>query len=91
MTPSRVSRQTTRSLVGLAAGVGFFINGVVLGAGFTASSTTSVLLTIAIALEYLFLDPALADPSTLPRNCRSSPYPRGLALLTVWAPPRRRP
>ncbi|MDA3920107.1 MAG: ZIP family metal transporter [Salinisphaera sp.] len=64
-------------------GIDFFIDGVVLGAGFTNDSQTGILLTIAITLEYLFV--GLSVAATLPTR---SPWalialPTGLALFTI--------
>jgi len=81
----RAERQGSPWAVGLIAtiGVDFFIDGVVLGAGFANDSQTGILLTIAITLEYLFVGLALA--ATLPTR---SPWalialPTGLALFTI--------
>jgi ZIP family zinc transporter len=67
-----------------ATGIDFFIDGVVLGAGFAAGARTGVLLTIALAIEYLFVGLSLA--ATLAgRTTRVvvAAAPVALALLTV--------
>jgi ZIP family zinc transporter len=67
-----------------ATGVDFFIDGVILGAGFAAGARTGVLLTIALAVEYLFVGLSLA--ATLAgRTSRAvvAAAPVALALLTV--------
>jgi len=49
--------------VGMAAAIGLdiFIDGLVTGAGFAVSSQTGILLTIALALEFLFLGLSIAS------------------------------
>jgi ZIP family zinc transporter len=67
-----------------ATGIDFFIDGIILGAGFTAATTTGVLLTIALAIEYLFvglsLSATLAGKTSRPVVAAA---PIALALLTV--------
>ena len=84
-TERRAKRRGSPLAIGLIAtiGIDFFIDGVVLGAGFANDSQTGILLTIAITLEYLFVGLALA--ATLPTR---SPWalialPTGLALFTI--------
>ena len=43
-----------------ATGVDFLIDGVILGAGFTAGGHTGILLSIALAIEYVFVSLSLA-------------------------------
>ncbi|GAB3683718.1 ZIP family metal transporter [Salinisphaera aquimarina] len=64
-------------------GIDFFIDGVVLGAGFTNDSQTGILLTIAITLEYLFV--GLSVAATLPTRAPWAliALPTGLALFTI--------
>jgi ZIP family zinc transporter len=83
-------RREQRGLQGLplgfatATGVDFFIDGVILGAGFATGARTGVLLTIALAVEYLFVGLSLA--ATLAgKTSRTvvAAAPVVLALLTV--------
>jgi zinc transporter, ZIP family len=59
-------RREQRGLQGLPVGlatataIDFFIDGVILGAGFAAAARTGLLLTIALAIEYLFVGLSLA-------------------------------
>lgn len=64
-------------------GLDFLIDGVVLGAGSASDSTTGILLTIAITLEYLFV--GLSVAATVPNSARwlRIALPTGLALFTV--------
>ena len=68
----------------LATGVDFLIDGVILGAGFSAGPTTGLLLAIALAIEYLFvglsLSAAFAGHTSRPVTALA---PAALALLTV--------
>ncbi|MBH04148.1 MAG: transporter [Xanthomonadales bacterium] len=81
----RSKRRGSPVAIGLIAtiGIDFLIDGVVLGAGFASDRSTGILLTIAIALEYLFV--GLSVSATLPTR---SPWaliglPTMLALLTL--------
>jgi ZIP family zinc transporter len=67
-----------------ATGIDFLIDGVILGAGFTAGASTGVLLTIALAIEYLFVGLSLS--ATLAGKASRlvvAGAPVALALLTV--------
>lgn len=68
----------------VATGVDFLVDGVILGAGFSAGADTGVLLTVALAVEYLFvglsLSAALAGVASRPVTALAPPV---LALLTV--------
>jgi ZIP family zinc transporter len=67
-----------------ATAVDFAVDGVVLGAGFAAGVSTGLLLTIALAIEYLFVGLSLS--ATLgPRASRAMVVaaPVGLSLLTL--------
>jgi ZIP family zinc transporter len=67
-----------------AIAVDFFIDGVILGAGFAAGGHTGALLTIALAVEYLFVGLSLSatlSGSVPPRVVATAPVL--LALLTV--------
>jgi len=67
-----------------ATGVDFLIDGLILGAGFTAGGHTGVLLTIALAIEYLFVGLSLAGAmGTEPRKAVVIGVPVALSLLTV--------
>lgn len=57
--PSASGSKLPLGLVGATA-VDFLIDGLVLGAGFTAGGHTGVLLAIAIAIEYVFVGLSLA-------------------------------
>lgn len=67
-----------------ATGVDFAIDGVILGAGFRASSSVGALLTIALAVEYLFVGLSLSSTlnGAVPRG-KVAAAPVALALLTV--------
>ncbi len=67
-----------------ATGIDFFIDGVILGAGFAAGSSVGALLTVALAVEYLFV--GLSVSATLTGTVRRRTVagaPAALALLTV--------
>lgn len=67
-----------------ATGVDFLIDGVILGAGFAAGRTRGALLTVALAVEYLFVGLSLS--ATLTGSVRPvtvAAAPVALALLTV--------
>ena len=59
-------RRAERGLTGVplglitATGIDFLVDGVILGAGFTAQASTGLLLTIALAIEYLFVGLSLS-------------------------------
>ncbi|MDQ1671636.1 MAG: zinc transporter, family [Frankiaceae bacterium] len=67
-----------------ATGIDFFIDGVILGAGFATSSDVGALLTVALAVEYLFVGLSLSATlaGTVPRVAVAA-APAALALLTV--------
>jgi zinc transporter, ZIP family len=68
----------------VATGVDFAIDGLVLGAGFAAGATTGLLLSIALAVEYLFVGLSLS--ATLAGSVSRrfvALAPVVLALLTV--------
>jgi zinc transporter, ZIP family len=67
-----------------ATGIDFFVDGLVLGAGFTAGGHTGVLLALALTVEYLFVGLSLAAalPSGSSRGTLIG-VPVALALLTV--------
>ena len=70
--------------LGVAIAVDFFVDGVILGAGFAAGSRVGVLLTIALAVEYLFVGLSLS--ATLAGSVSRrfvAVAPVALALLTV--------
>jgi ZIP family zinc transporter len=83
-------RREERGLTGVplglitATGIDFLVDGVSLGAGFTAQASTGVLLTIALAIEYLFVGLSLSA-SLAGRASRRvvAGLPVLLALLTV--------
>lgn len=67
-----------------ATAVDFLIDGLVLGAGFTAGGHTGLLLAIALAIEYLFVGLSLAGsmgPSS--RRALVAAVPLLLSLLSV--------
>ena len=67
-----------------ATAVDFAIDGVILGAGFTAGATTGLLLTIALAIEYLFVGLSLSaalGPAASRRLVVAAPV--GLSMLTL--------
>jgi ZIP family zinc transporter len=67
-----------------ATAVDFAIDGVILGAGFAAATTTGLLLTIALTIEYLFVGLSLSaalGPQASRRLVIAAPI--GLSLLTV--------
>lgn len=67
-----------------ATAVDFFIDGLILGAGFTAGGHTGVLLSIALAIEYLFVGLSLAGAlGTEARSAVVIAVPVLLSLLTV--------
>ena len=83
-------RREARGLSGLpiglmaAIGIDFFVDGIILGAGFTAGPQLGVLLTVALAVEYLFVGLSLS--ATLSGSASRAVValaPVGLALLTV--------
>jgi len=67
-----------------ATAIDFAIDGVILGGGFAAGATTGVLLTIALAIEYLFVGLSLSAVLG-PRAPRLLVVaaPVGLSLLTL--------
>ncbi|SER16854.1 ZIP family metal transporter [Microlunatus flavus] len=68
----------------VAIGVDFFIDGLILGAGFAAEQRVGVLLTVALAVEYLFVGLSLS--ATLAGSVSRrfvALAPVVLALLTV--------
>jgi ZIP family zinc transporter len=83
-------RRAERGLTGVplglvtATGIDFLVDGVILGAGFTAQASTGLLLTIALAIEYLFVGLSLSA-SLAGRASRwvVAGLPVLLALLTV--------
>lgn len=88
---SRIERGRERSgAVGLPVGliiataVDFLIDGVILGAGFSAEASTGLLLTIALAVEYLFVGLSLSASvaGALPRRVVAL-LPAALAVLTI--------
>lgn len=68
----------------VATGVDFLVDGVILGAGFSAEASVGLLLTIALAVEYLFVGLSISASvaSTLPRHVVAI-LPAVLALLTI--------
>lgn len=67
-----------------ATAVDFLIDGLVLGAGFTAGGHTGILLSIALAIEYLFVGLSLAGAMGQDaRPIMVIGVPVALALLTV--------
>jgi zinc transporter, ZIP family len=67
-----------------ATGIDFLVDGVVLGAGFTAGAATGVLLTIALAIEYLFVGLSLSAAMTgAASRALVVTAPTALSLLTV--------
>lgn len=83
---TRVEQRKTGGAVGLiaATAVDFLVDGLVLGAGFAAGGQTGLLLTIAIAIEYLFVGVSVATalgPTTA--HWRVIGAPVGLALLAI--------
>ena len=60
----------------VAIGVDFFIDGLILGAGFASAARVGVLLTVALTVEYLFVG----------RRCR--PRWRGRSRAASWRSPR---
>lgn len=83
-------RRTSAGQIGLpvgfavATGIDFFIDGIVLGAGFAAASRVGVLLTVALAVEYLFVGLSLSATLAGAVSRRMVALaPAGLALLTV--------
>jgi ZIP family zinc transporter len=67
-----------------ATAVDFFIDGVILGAGFAAGGTVGTLLAVALAVEYLFVGLSLsATLSGLAPRWLVAVSPVFLALLTV--------
>lgn len=82
----RESRGQAGVPIGLlsATGVDFAIDGVILGAGFRASSGVGALLTIALAVEYLFVGLSLSSTLTgVVSRAKVALTPMVLALLTV--------
>lgn len=83
-------RRAARGLVGLPLGllaaiaVDFLIDGVILGAGFAADSRIGALLTVALAVEYLFVGLSLAAVlAGTVSTAAVAVAPVVLALLTV--------
>jgi ZIP family zinc transporter len=70
--------------LGIATGIDFLVDGIVLGAGFSADARTGVLLSIALAVEYLFVGLSLSG-AMRGRTSRTviGLAPAVLALLTV--------
>ncbi len=67
-----------------ATGADFLVDGLVLGAGFAAGGQTGLLLTIAIAIEYLFVGLSVAAELGAAASRRLKiGVPTGLALLTI--------
>jgi ZIP family zinc transporter len=67
-----------------ATAVDFLIDGLILGAGFTAGGHTGILLTIALAIEYLFVSLSLAGAmGDGARVAHIAGVPVLLSLLTV--------
>ena len=83
----RTGGGTTRGLpVGLAVatGIDFLVDGVVLGAGFAAGGRTGVLLSVALAVEYLFVGLSLSSAMAGSASRRTILLaPVALAALTV--------
>jgi ZIP family zinc transporter len=68
----------------LATGVDFAVDGLVLGAGFAVAPTTGVLLTVALAVEYLFVGLSLSASMARGASRRlTAAAPTALSLLTV--------
>jgi ZIP family zinc transporter len=68
----------------VATGVDFAIDGLVLGAGFAAGATTGLLLSIALAVEYLFVGLSLsASMSGAASRRLTAVAPTALSMLTV--------
>lgn len=67
-----------------ATGLDFFVDGLVLGAGFTAGGHKGMLLTLAMTVEYLFVGLSLsAALGGQARKASKVVLPAALALLTV--------
>jgi ZIP family zinc transporter len=67
-----------------ATGVDFLIDGVILGAGFAAGATLGALLTVALAVEYLFVGLSLsATLAGAVSRVQVALAPVALAALTV--------
>jgi ZIP family zinc transporter len=67
-----------------ATGADFLVDGLVLGAGFAAGGPTGALLTVAIAIEYLFVGIAVAAAlGERATRWRKMSVPGGLAVLTT--------
>lgn len=68
----------------VATGIDFLVDGVILGAGFSAGAATGVLLTVALAIEYLFVGLSLSG-AFAGRTSRvvTAGAPAALALLTA--------
>lgn len=82
----RAERRGAGSATGLIAATGadFLVDGLVLGAGFAAGGQTGALLTVAVAIEYLFVGVALAaELGAGASRWRKIGVPTGLALLTI--------
>ncbi|PRY10803.1 ZIP family metal transporter [Kineococcus rhizosphaerae] len=83
---SREARGAAGVPVGLiiATGVDFLVDGVILGAGFATEATVGLLLTIALAVEYLFvgLSVSASVAGTLSRFVVAL-LPAALAVLTI--------
>jgi len=68
----------------VATGIDFFIDGIILGAGFVTGGKVGALLTIALAVEYMFVGLSLAATLTTTVSRRVVALaPVALALLTV--------
>ena len=82
----REARRQPGLPVGLLAAVGvdFLIDGVILGAGFAAGGTLGALLTVALAVEYLFVGLSVSTSwGGSVSRVRVAMAPVALALLTV--------
>lgn len=82
----RVERRQRGGAAGLiaATAVDFLVDGLVLGAGFAAGGQTGLLLTIAIAIEYLFVGVSVAAAlGPVAARWRLIGLPVALAVLTT--------
>jgi zinc transporter, ZIP family len=78
--------RTGQGAAGLIAvtGADFLVDGLVLGAGFAAGGQTGLLLTVAIAIEYLFVGLSVAaELGSAASRRRKIGVPTGLAALTI--------
>jgi ZIP family zinc transporter len=82
----RAARGALGVPVGLivATGIDFLVDGVILGAGFSAEAQVGVLLTVALAVEYLFVGLSISASiaGTLPTLVVAL-LPAVLAVLTI--------